>query len=153
VVRLPHGGARPLYQMSTCLAQLVVAPHAVQIRSRNTLDMRGEETLVLHRVRRARREARRLLDHSSPGVKLFKKDKKIGGKGSISAPRLTQPRRVCTGEVTEPGRVCTRKGNIQSTAVQCNTRVGQPSCVERTLRSTVCTSTRTRPLQREAACT
>ena len=41
---------RPFHQKSTRLTQLTLGPYAVQIWSRNTLDLRKNETLVLHRV-------------------------------------------------------------------------------------------------------
>ena len=34
----PRGGVRPFRRKSTCLTQLTLAPHVVQILSRNTLD-------------------------------------------------------------------------------------------------------------------
>jgi len=48
----PPGGVRPFRQKSTCPTQLILGPHVVQIWSRNTLELRGVETLVLHRVER-----------------------------------------------------------------------------------------------------
>jgi len=49
-VERPHGGVRPFHQKSICLAQLTLGRYAVQIWSRNTLELRGDETRVLHRV-------------------------------------------------------------------------------------------------------
>ena len=46
----PHGGVRPFHQKSTSLTQSTLGPCVVQIWSSNTLDLRGNETLVLHRV-------------------------------------------------------------------------------------------------------
>ena len=47
---LSHGGVRPLHQKPTCLMQLTLGPHAVHIWSRNPLELKGNETRVLHRV-------------------------------------------------------------------------------------------------------
>jgi len=46
----PLGGVRPFHQKSTCLTQSTLGPNVVQIWSHNTLKLRGNETLELHRV-------------------------------------------------------------------------------------------------------
>ena len=45
-----HGGSRPIHQKSTCLTRLISRPHAVQFWPRIPLDLRGDETRVLHRL-------------------------------------------------------------------------------------------------------
>ena len=44
--QLQFGGVRPLHQKSTCLTQLTSGPGVVHIWSRNTLGLKGDETLV-----------------------------------------------------------------------------------------------------------
>jgi len=47
---LPHGGVHPFHQKSTCSTQLTLGPYVGQIWSRNSLELRGGETFVAHRV-------------------------------------------------------------------------------------------------------
>jgi len=47
---VPHGGVRPFHQKSICLTQSTLGPYVVHIWSRNTLELRGDETFELHRV-------------------------------------------------------------------------------------------------------
>ena len=49
---IPHGGGPPFQKKSTRLTQLTLKPNVVQIWSRNTLELRRNETRVLHRVDR-----------------------------------------------------------------------------------------------------
>ena len=51
----PHSGLRPFHQKSTCLTSFTSGAYVVQIWSRATLDLRGNETLVRHRAVRVRR--------------------------------------------------------------------------------------------------
>ena len=46
----PHGGLRPFHQKSTCITQSTFGPCVVQIWSRTSLELRGDETLVVHRA-------------------------------------------------------------------------------------------------------
>ena len=46
VSRPPHSGVQPFHEESTCLSQLTLGSCVLQSWSRNTLDLRGNETLV-----------------------------------------------------------------------------------------------------------
>ena len=46
VSRPPHDGVQPFHEQSTCLAPSTSGSFVLQIWSRNTLDLRGDETLV-----------------------------------------------------------------------------------------------------------
>ena len=46
----PHGEVRPFHHKSNCFSQLTLGPNVVQMWSRNTLDLRGNQAFVLQRV-------------------------------------------------------------------------------------------------------
>jgi hypothetical protein len=46
----PHGGVPPFHRKSTCMTRSTLGPNVVQIRSRNSLELRVNQTLDVHLV-------------------------------------------------------------------------------------------------------
>jgi len=100
----PHGGVRPFHQKSTCLTQLTLVPKVVQIWSRNTLELGGSETFVLHRVGGG------LIQTTSP---------QSGSKSSFSvalicATRRRIPASSSTNQATENGDLMPQRAAVVS---------------------------------------
>ena len=51
-ITVPHGGVRPFYQKSSCRTQSSLGTFVVQSRPNYPLELRGNETLVLHHAAR-----------------------------------------------------------------------------------------------------